>query len=203
MSENVILIGAGGHGKVIADIVCRAGGQVIGFLDDHPTDDSVLGIPILGPVASWPQYGHNASFVLAIGANGVRRRLAESMDVSWYTAIHPSASIGREVVVGPGSVVMANAVINPQTRIGAHCIINSGAIVEHDNLIGDYVHISPGAVLCGTVRVGTECHIGAGAILKNNISVGPHTVVGAGGVVIHDLETPGTYVGVPVRALPR
>ena len=203
MSENVILVGAGGHGKVIADIVLRSGVQVLGFLDDHPASDSVLGLPILGPVASWPEYCHNASFVLAIGANGIRRQLAESMDVSWFTAVHPSAQIGREVSIGPGSVIMANAIINPQTRIGIHCIINSGAIVEHDNVIGDYVHISPGAVLCGTVHVGEGSHIGARAVLKNNISLCANTVIGAGGVVIHDLEVPGTYVGVPVRALLR
>lgn len=203
MSENVILIGAGGHGKVIADIVLQAGAQVLGFLDDHPTSDRILGLPVLGPVASWIEYCHNASFVLAIGANGMRRRLAETMDVSWFTAVHPSAQIGREVSIGPGSVVMANAVINPQTCIGAHCIINSGAIVEHDNVIGDYVHISPGAVLCGTVHVGEGTHIGAGAVLKNNISLCANTIIGAGGVVIHNVETPGTYVGVPVRVLPR
>ncbi len=202
MSENVILIGAGGHGKVIADIVMRAGAHVMGFLDDAPASDSVLGIPVLGPVSSWPQYCHNASFVLAIGANGVRRRLAGEMDVSWFTAIHPSAQIGREAVIGPGTVIMANAVVNPQARIGAHCIVNTGAIVEHDNVIGDFVHLSPGAVLCGTVHVGEETHIGAGAVLKNNIRVCAGVVIGAGGVVIHDIETPGTYVGVPVRLLP-
>src|SRR5262249_20302521 len=98
-------------------------------------------------------------------------------------------------------VVMANVVINPNTKIGVHSIINTGAIIEHDNHIGDFVHVSPNATLCGTVSVGNGTHIGASVTVKNNISICGDCKIGIGAAVVKDIVEPGTYVGVPARSM--
>ena len=138
---------------------------------------------------------------MAIGNNHVRETLAETLKVDWYTAIHPSAQIGIDVVIGEGTAVMANAVINPGARIWKHCIVNTASVIEHDNRIEDYVHVSVGAKLGGTVKLGKSSWIGIGAMVKNNLSICSGCLVGAGGVVVKDLFEPGTYVGVPVQKL--
>ena len=201
MSNKVILVGAGGHAKVIADIVLKSGDELLGFLDDDPGKNSVLGYPVLGRTADWQRFSSEAAFLLAVGNAQLRETLAARMQVRWYTAIHPSAQIGMDVTIGGGTAVMANAVINPGAVIGKHCIINTAAVVEHDNCIDDYAHISVGAKLGGTVRIGQASWIGIGAAVKNNVSVCGGCMVGAGCVVIRDLKIPGTYVGVPARRI--
>ena len=201
MSDKVIIIGAGGHGKVIADIVISNGNTVKGFLDDR--DDvqggTVLGFPVLGKLADYKKYS-DCEFVIAVGNPQIRKNIAESMEVKWHTAIHPRASVSQlGTSLGEGTVVMANAVINPCAKTGKHCIINTGAVVEHDNVLGDYVHISPNATLAGTVTVGDSTHIGAGACVKNNISITAGCTVGAGSVVVRDITQSGIYIGVPAR----
>lgn len=196
--KNVIIIGAGGHAKVIADIVLRSGDRLLGFLDDHAAGP-VLGYPVLGDVGCYVNYP-DAHFVIGIGSAQVRKQLAQRLDVRWYTAIHPSAVISPlETRIGQGTVVMANVVIGPGAAIGDHCIINTGAIVEHDNKIGSYVHVSVGAKLAGTVTVGEGAWIGIGAVVRNNVSICGGCMVGAGAVVVKNIEGPGTYVGVPAR----
>lgn len=198
--NKVVILGASGHAKVIADIVVKSGDEVVGFLDDNPsTPQTILGFPYLGLIDRIKDYVENCSFVIGIGSNSIRQRIAESYEANWYTAIHPSAMIGLNVGIGEGTVVMAGAVVNTDAKIGRHCIINTGAVVEHDNQIGDYVHLSPHAVLCGTVSIGELTHIGAGATVRNNISICGHSVIGAGGVVVKSINTEGIYVGIPVR----
>ena len=199
MSDKVILVGAGGHAKVIADIVLKSGDQLLGFLDDDPMKTSVLDYPVLGNVENGKEFSKEAKFLLAVGNNHLRESLAAKLKVDWYTAIHPSAQIGMDVVIGEGSTVMANAVINTGSRIGKHCIVNTAAVVEHDNQIADYVHVSVGARLGGTVKVGKASWIGIGAVVKNNLSICGGCLIGAGGVVVKDLFEPGVYVGIPVR----
>lgn len=201
MSDGVILIGGGGHAKVVADVVLASGDRILGFLDDDPENNDLFGYPSLGMVSDWARYAGTALFILAVGSNLLRESLKRSMDVHWYTAVHPSAQIGTAVKIGAGSVIMANAALNPDSSVGMHCIINTGAIIEHDNHIADYVHISPRAVLCGGVTVGTRTHVGAGAVVINNISVCSDVIVGAGAAVVEDITEPGTYVGVPARRL--
>lgn len=199
VSDKVILVGAGGHAKVIADIVLKSGDQLLGFLDDDPTKTFVLGYPVLGRIEDWEKFSKEAKFLLAIGNNHVREALAETLKVDWYTAIHPSAQIGIDVVIGEGNAVMANAVINPGARIGKHCIVNTAAVVEHDNQIEDYVHVSVGARLGGTVQIGRASWIGIGAVVKNNVMICSDCLVGAGAVVVKDLFEPGVYIGTPAR----
>lgn len=202
MNENVIIIGAGGHGKVIADIAIRSGDRVLGFLDDGKAGTQVLGLPVLGPVSDYEQYSE-AAFIVAIGSANARRRVAQQLkNVRWYTAIHPGATVSAaDVTVGEGTAVMAGAVINPGAKIGCHCIVNTGAIVEHDNRICDFAHISVGAKLAGTVTVGENTWIGIGAVVSNNLSVCENCMIGAGAVVVKSITEPGTYAGVPARKI--
>lgn len=201
-AKSVIIIGAGGHGKVIADIIQKSGDRVVGFLDDNPCiGANFIGFPMLGAVDDYKKFDNE--FVIAIGNATIRERIARKLSsVSWYTAIHPTAVISDiDVEIGAGTVVMANAVINTGAKIGKHCIINSGAIVEHDNKIADFVHISVGAKLAGTVKIGSGTWIGIGANVSNNVTVCGNCMVGAGTVVVKDIEKAGIYVGVPAERI--
>ena len=203
MSERVIVIGASGHGKVVADIVLKSGDTLIGFLDDNETlPATVAGIPLLGKIDDYAKYP-DAAFVIAIGNPAVREKIACRLDgVHWYTAVHPCAVVSAlDMQIGDGSVVMANAVINPSAHIGQHCIINTAAVVEHDNQIGDFAHISVGAKLGGTVSIGDRTWIGIGATVNNNLFICNRCTIGAGAVVIKDIKESGTYVGVPARKI--
>ena len=204
MRQDVIIIGASGHGKVIADIVRLSGDYVFGLLDDAPdVAKEFLERPILGTINDYQRY-LDKKFVIAIGNSDVRERIAEQMHgAEWYTAIHPSAVVSQlGTRIGEGTVIMANAVINPGTSIGKHCIINTGAIIDHDNQIEDYVHVSVGAKLAGTVSVGRKTWIGIGASIRNNTAICADCMIGAGAVVVKDIEEKGTYIGVPAAAKP-
>ena len=202
MSESVIVIGKSGHGKVIADIILSCGDQVIGFLDDAYTEnEAILGFPLLGRVEDYVKYP-DCKFIIAIGDAKIRERIADMLDAEWYTAVHPSAVVSKlDAELGAGTVVMANAVVNPSAKIGEHCIVNTGAVVEHDSVLGDFVHISPKAVLAGTVTVCKSTHIGVGAAVINNISIASDCIIGGGAAVVKDITESGTYVGVPARRL--
>ena len=185
--ENVIIIGAD---------------RLLGVLDDSPNATGSYGIPVLGKVADYPLWP-NARFLIGIGNAAVRQKLVNKLcDIRWHTAIHPTAVISRlGTTIGEGTVVMANAIINPGTTVGRHCILNTGSIVEHDNTIGDYVHISVGAKTAGTVTIGNNTWVGIGATISNNLTICPHCMIGAGTVVVKNIDVPGTYVGVPARRL--
>lgn len=199
MSEQIIVIGGGGHAKVVIDCILSAGDTVAGILDDSlAVGGTVLDIPVLGKTQDYVGFA-DKKFIVAIGNNAVRRRLAEAMDVEWYTAVHPRATVSQYAKLGKGSVVMPGAVINAGANIGNHCIINTGAVVEHDNRIGDYVHISPAASLGGTVAVGDSTHVGIGASVKNNITICGGCIIGAGAVVVKDITECGVYDGVPAH----
>lgn len=203
MSKSVVIIGASGHGKVIADIIVTSKDIVEGFLDD--ADDvqgkKIIGFPVLGKTADYVNY-KDCEFVIAIGNPYIRERIANELPVKWYTAIHPTAVISSlDVEIGEGTVVMANAVVNPSAKIGKHCIINTGAIVEHDNILEDYVHLSPNVTLAGIVKVGKSTHIGAGSCTKQVLNIASDCVIGAGSVIVKDITESGTYVGVPARKI--
>lgn len=200
--ENVIVIGAGGHAKVVADIILRSGDRITGFLDGARRSGEFFGYPILGSDSEYRKFP-GCSFIIAIGNAQARERIAQSMPgAAWYTAVHPGAVISPlDTRIGEGTVIMADAVINPGAHIGRHCILNSGSIVEHDNRIGDYAHISVGAKVAGTVRIGEKTWVGAGATVSNGVSVCGGCMLGAGAVVVRDITEAGTYVGVPARKI--
>lgn len=200
--REIIIIGASGHGKVIADIVIKSGDKVYGFLDDNPTQGpSFCGFPILGAVKNWLQY-QDKSFVIAIGDAEVRERISKEIKAEFYTAIHPSAQISLlDTEIGKGTVIMANAVINSSAHIGKHCILNSASVVEHDSQIADFVHISVGAKLAGNVKIGKNSWVGIGASIKNGVSVCDNCTIGAGAVVVKNIKESGTYIGIPAEKL--
>ena len=203
MNKQVVIIGASGHGKVIADIVLKSGDIVKGFLDDSEVlGDSFVGYPVLGKIKDFRNYLEYC-FIVAIGNANIREMVANELNsVDWYTAIHPSAVISSiGVDIGAGSVIMPNSVVNSYAKIGKHCIINTSAIVEHDNYIDDFTHVSVAASLAGSVKVGKKTWIGIGAIVSNNVTICEDCYIGAGAVVVKDINKAGTYVGVPAKII--
>lgn len=199
MNKKVVIIGAGGHGRVVADIAKACGDTVIGFLDDSNTANNKVNI--IGTSADAVNYcdGETELFV-AIGNCKVREKIMNSLSgAKWYTAIHPSAVISPSAVIGEGTCVMPNAVVNNSAVVGKGVIINTCASVDHDDIIGDYVHIACGARLAGTVTVGNCTWIGIGSTISNNVSVCSNLMIGAGTVVVKDITEEGTYVGVPAK----
>lgn len=197
--NRLIIIGAGGHGKVIADHALKSGYTDICFIDDGATGDC-MGFPVIGVCADIERLNDGKTdFIIGIGSNATRKLIAEKYDVNWATVIHPSAQIAVNARIGKGTVVMAGAVVNAGATVGDHCIINTRAVIEHDNEIGDYVHISPNVALGGTVRVKELTHIGIGASVINNIDICDRCVIGAGAVVVRNIEESGVYIGVPAK----
>lgn len=206
MHKKVIIIGAGGHAKVIADIIEKSGDQIVGFLDDKIEKNTIIikDYKVIGDLNnrfSLAIANEDYEFIIAIGDNKKRKEISTSPNLKFYTAIHPSAQIGINVEIEEGTVIMANVCINSSSRVGKHCIINTGAIIEHDNIIENYVHISPNATLGGTVKVEELTHIGIGATVKNNVTICKNCTVGAGAVVVKNIIKAGTYIGVPAKKL--
>jgi len=201
--NKLLILGAGGHGKVCADIALHMQRwDEIAFLDDNPPLQNPLGLKVLGIISEVDSFLSDYEIFVAIGNNKVRGSILTSLQsqgAAIATLIHPCSVIGAEVEVGKGTAIMAGAVINCCTRIGTGCIINTGATIDHDNVLEDDVHVSPGVHLAGTVFVGQYTWIGIGAVVINNVSIAQDIVVGAGAAVIHDLVQSGTYIGIPAR----
>lgn len=205
----IVILGAGGHAKVVADIVQQMGGFMLrGCLDDDPATwgREVLGRPVLGGIDLLPGLRNEGVnwCLAAVGDNRLRLALAQRAGGLGYrfpVAVHPRAAVAPSVRLGEGTVVAAGAVINPDAVVGNHGIVNTGAVVEHENRLGDGVHVSPGAVLCGGVVVGERTHIGAGARVIPGVRIGADCIVGAGAVVIRDLPDRVVAVGVPARVI--
>lgn len=203
MNKKLVIIGAGGHGKVIANIAKLNGYKDIVFLDDNSEKKECGLYPIVGTTQDIEKYS-NDQFIVGIGNNKVRRKLTSFLLEKQYdvtTLIHPSAVIDETVQIGQGTVIMANAVINADTTIGHGCIINTASSVDHDCCIQDYVHICPGVHIAGTVHIGDNTWIGIGSSVINNIYIVNDCMLGAGCVVVKDLLESGTYIGVPARRL--
>lgn len=197
-TSRLIIIGASGHGKVVADIAKLNGYTHIAFLDDDESIKDCAGYPVLG-VVDCADSLEGALFV-AIGQANVRKRLMDRYrERNFPVLIHPNAVVADSVEMGEGSVVMAGAVVNPYSVIGKGSIINTSASVDHDCALGDFVHVSVGAHLCGNVWVDEGTWIGAGAVVSNNVAVCSGCMIGAGAVVVKDVLLSGTYVGVPAR----
>ncbi len=200
---STIIIGAGGHGQVVADVFFQSERELIGFFDSRyqAKGKTVLDLEILGSEENWRDYPET-EFIVAIGSNQTRRRIFELLDregASITTAIHPTAILGTAVDIGRGSQVIAGAIVNIGTSIGQNCIINTGCTVDHHNLIGDHCHIAPGVNLAGNVTVGNGSFIGIGATVLPGVTIGQNVTVGAGAVVNRDIPDGATAVGVPAR----
>jgi len=206
---DIIIIGAGGHGRVVLDILQRAGQHTVrGFVDSNPKlwGRRVDGVPVLGGpdlVADLARDGI-AGAIVAIGDNGIRREFADlvsSVGLQMVNAIHPSANLARTVSIGRNVVVAAGALVCAHCQIGDSVILNTGCIVDHESMIGMAAHICPGVKLAGRVTVESGAFVGIGATVIQNVRIGYEAVVGAGAVVIRDVEPMTTVVGVPAKVI--
>lgn len=200
--KQLVIIGASGHGKVVADIARRNEYGNILFLDDDESLVSCASYPIVGKCGNFTDY--NCDFVVAIGNAKTRQRIQRMLEAGGKTVvtlIHPNAVIGANVSIGMGTVVMAGAVINSDAEIGRGCIINTCSSVDHDCKLEDFVHVSVGTHIAGTCVIGERTCLGAGVTVINNTRICGDCVIGAGAVVIRNIEKSGTYVGCPARMI--
>jgi len=207
MNRSLLIVGAGGHGRVVAD-VARSSGQweKIAFIDDrYPELVSADVWSVIGTVAELDNLvAEWGGAVIAVGDNVVRIEILERVKSCGFdivSIIHPSAQMAEDVLIGEGTVVFANAVINIGSVLGVSCIVNTAATVDHDNRIGNGVHISPGAHLGGNVVIGARSWVGIGASVIHGCAVGDDVIVGAGAAVTYDIGDGLTVVGVPAREL--
>jgi sugar O-acyltransferase (sialic acid O-acetyltransferase NeuD family) len=194
--KQIIIIGKGGHAKVVANIIKESCDDLVGYYDDGETDD------VIGTISELKKIEPNEFMICAIGSNKARETVVNKINNttgtnSWTNLIHPCTSVATDCIMGIGNIICPNATIQPSVIIGNHTIINTKASVDHDCKIGSFVHIAPGATLCGTVIVGDGAFIGANATIINNITVGPWSIIGAGSVVLKDVPTGYTVYGNP------
>ncbi|MEG7379283.1 acetyltransferase [Bacillus subtilis] len=206
--RNVAIVGDGGHGKVIRELInARSDTRLAAVLDDKfPTFEAgkewYTGPP--EAITDVRRLVPDVMFLIAIGNNSVRKHLAERLGLKkedFITLIHPSAIVSKSAVIGEGTVIMAGAIIQADARIGAHCIINTGAVAEHDNQLSDYVHLSPRVTLSGAVAVQEGAHIGTGANVIPQLTIGSWSIVGAGSAVIRSVPDRVTAAGAPARVI--
>lgn len=207
----VLLLGGGGHARVVADIVRALGGEVVGVCERDASSVGEVVEPGGTRVITWNGELFDdldgfmsehaiSSAVVAIGHNGVRERLSDQLGAYLCGAlVHPAVIASPSSSIGEGSVALPGVILNAAARVGRDTILNTACIVEHDCVVGDHVHVSPNATLCGGVTVGDRAWIGAGATLIPGVTVGEGAVVGAGAVVIRDVPAGVTAVGVPAR----
>jgi sugar O-acyltransferase (sialic acid O-acetyltransferase NeuD family) len=195
--KRIAIIGAGGHGAIVADILgARAAGFVDGAAALHGT--TVLGLRVF---ATLEELEHDG-VIVAIGDNATRRRLTEvavSAGERMATAIHPSASIARSAEIADGVMLCAGSIVLPRATLGHGVIVNTKASIDHDCVIGDFAHVAPAATLGGNVSVGMETFVGPGATIVAGIRIGSRTVIGAGAVVLRNVPDDVTAWGVPAR----
>lgn len=210
MKLPLILIGAGGHAKVLLDALLGAGQAVHGLTDADPAKAGqvVQGVPVLGDDTEISAFAPEAvRLVNGIGSvrvSTLRRQIYDDFKNRGYffeRAVHTSAVVASDVILAEGAQIMAGVVLQTGSRIGENAIINTRAAIDHDCVIGSHVHVSPGAVLCGNVEVGESSHIGAGTTVIQGVRIGRNCLVAAGAVVIRDVPDGATVAGVPAKEI--
>ena len=208
--RRLVVYGAGGHGKVVADVGRSAGYEVVGFLDDAPGRPGHVFFDL--PVVSGSAFLRDraglgeVAVVLGIGDNAAREQVYERLraaGVAVPAIVHASAVVAPSSRIAAGSVVMALAAVNPDAVVGEGAILNTGSVVEHDCRLGRFVHLSPNAALGGAVEVGDRTHLGLGAVALPGVRIGADVRAGAGAVVHRDVGDGQTVVGVPARPVER
>jgi len=201
---DIIIYGAGGHARVIIDIIEQVGiHKIIGLVDDTGSINNLMGYPIARDVSNYLDKGVRAGLV-AIGDNWQRSRLVTKIldqcsEFEFISAIHPSVNKARNISIGVGTVVMAGCNINPCTQIGSHCIINTGANIDHDCTVNDFASLAPGVTLGGNVDIGDYTAVGLGSSVIQKVKIGSHTVIGAGAVVIKNIPSYCVAYGNPCK----
>ncbi len=201
------MYGAGGHGKVVADIlISRGDNKFAGFVDDREQlkGATVLGYQVHGDGQWLRQEALRSPVAVALGVGAADSRQflfdrCSNWGIEILTLLHPSAVVSKAAALGRGTAVMAGAVVNAEAKIGVGVIVNSGAVVEHDVEIGDYAHVAPNATMGGSSRLGSFSHLGLGATVLQSIEIGCHTIIGAGAVVTKNFPDHIVAVGVPAR----
>ena len=208
----IIVIGAGGHARVVADALLCAGAKVIGFTDADPAawGRTHFGLPVLGGDDVLSDYDA-AAVRLANGlgmvdarGSALRRRVQDNLMLrgwSFISVLHPSAVVSPRAQLATDVQVLAGAVVQPGASIAAGAVVNSRAVIEHDVLIGGWAHVAPGAVVCGDVRIGEHAHVGAGATIRQGVHVGDRCLIGIGSAVVSDQAASTIVAGVPARPL--
>jgi acetyltransferase EpsM len=203
----VVMIGNGGHSKVVQEMVIRQGYSVHAVLDDKYESEQIIEGIVYAPLSSIHKIlDKEMKVVIAIGSNMVRNHVVRKLKLPserYLTVIDPTAVVSSSAVIGYGTVVMPKAVINADAHIHDHCIINTGAVIEHDNSVWDYSHISPHATLTGNVTIDEGVHIGAGATIIPGVKVGEWSIIGAGATVIRSIPAHSKAVGTPARIINR
>lgn len=190
------IIGAGGHGKVVAEIAELLNKSIHLFVDANTAITKLWEYPV---VASFPE--NNSSAVIAIGDNRVRKAISSTFNAHYTCLFHPFSQISSRCNIGEGTVVISGAVINADAKIGRHVIINTNSSVGHDVCLEDFVHIAPNAALAGHVHVGEGTFVGMGASVLNGVHIGKWCVIGAGAVVLQNVPDGTTVVGNPARVI--
>ena len=204
MIKRLALIGASGHGKVIADIARANGISDIVFYDDRWQEiDNLYGYDVIGSVKDAVDDAASKydAAIVSIGNSKVRASIQQRLSAIAPALVHPSACVSSSVKLGAGTVIMPNAVINSDTIIGDGVIINSGAVVEHDCVVHDFAHICPNTALGGGVHVGKRSWIGIGSAVIQLIQIGDDVTAGAGSVIIRDIPHRQTVVGNPAKPI--
>jgi sugar O-acyltransferase (sialic acid O-acetyltransferase NeuD family) len=200
----VILLGGGGIGVVVVDILSRCDVAVDYILDTNTGLESIAGVPVR-PEESLSSPGGidraDHQLLICIGDPARRAELVERFPGPWGQAIDPSSIISTRSTIGEGSMIFQGVIVQTNTQIGRHVIVNTAASVDHDCEIGDYVHIAPHATLCGFVRVQSGVYIGAGATILPSVTIGENAIVGAGAVVVRDVPPNTVVTGVPAKHL--
>ena len=200
MPDSIYLYGAGGHGKAIIDLlVSELDVEIKGIYDDNKTIKSLLNYPVSR--VDEEIFDSNRNYHICIGNNQIRKRIAESLNGTFPTLIHPSSVVSQFSSVMDGTVVFALSSIKAVTNIGKHCIINAGSIIGHDVVIEDFVHVAPNAAIAGFVNVREGAHICIGASIVQGVTIGKWAVVGAGATVVKDVPDYAVVVGTPARIL--
>jgi sugar O-acyltransferase (sialic acid O-acetyltransferase NeuD family) len=206
----LIILGAGGHGAVVAEAaILSRRWDLVRFLDDNLEEgESVVDCSVIGKISVWPELlAEDNHFFVAIGNNERRDQLLASIEQKGgglAHITHPGAVVSPSAVIEPGTVICGGAVINARTSVGRGAIVNTCASIDHDCTLGRSVHISPGAHLGGSVAIGNKTWVGIGAVVKDGISIGSDCIVGAGAAVVSDVKDGSTVIGVPavpVRAI--
>ncbi len=198
--DGIVVIGAGGHAKVVISTLAARGLPIAAVFDD---DDTKWGMDAQGIPVSRTERERGGGAIIGIGDNAQRRDVASTLKFEWQTVVHPSAYVHPSAKLGRGTVIFAGAVVQPDVVIGDHVIVNTGATVDHDCIVGDYVHLAPGVHLAGSVRVGEGAFLGIGSVVIPGVEIGPWSTLGAGAVAIRDLAAGGVAVGVPATELKR
>ena len=208
MNKPVILLGLGGHGRVLLSLIRLLGRSVLGYVAPHPVSnlETAETPPYLGTdeaiTSRSPEEVELVNAIGSVGDTSPRQQIHEYWSTRGYifaTLVHPAAIIAPEAQLSAGVQVMAGAIIQAGARIGANAIVNTAASVDHDCMIGAHAHVAPGVVLCGGVRVGEGAHIGTGAAVIQSVRIGPGAIVGAGATVLHDVPAGQTVFGCPAR----